>query len=551
LVLYESFINHISMKATDLFIKILENHWVETIYWVPGEENLDFLNSLKDSKIELILTRNEQTAVFMAATYGRFTGKLGVALATLGPGATNMVTGVAYATLGWMPVMVITWQKPIKKSKQWQFQIIDVVSMMKPITKYSTSIVSPDRIPYILNNAFRIAEEERPGAVAIELPEDIAGESVSEEVVITEELKIRRPQIDEKMLEILKTELEKAKKPITLIWAWANRKRISKYLTKFIEKYNIPFFSSQMWKWVVDERLSQYIWTAALTSGDYLHDIIDTADLILSVGYDAIEKPTTVVWTQGTKTIHINFYSTEIDPVYAPYLEVVWDIWNTFWQLDEIDVDNSSWDFDEMYKINWENRKKIEQNISLEDEHDYMMPRRLSKELREVLWDDDILTLDNGLYKVWLARNYPAYKPNTILLDNAFATMWAWVASAMEACRLNPDKQVVSVTWDGGLVMNLWDLETAVRLWIDLVIVILNNNSYGMIKWKQTWAWFENYWLDFWNPDFVKLAESFWAKWYKVENKEDFKTTIENALKEKWIKIIDLDFDYPIDGDIK
>ncbi|QFR39587.1 acetolactate synthase large subunit [Candidatus Gracilibacteria bacterium 28_42_T64] len=539
------------MKATDLFIKILENHGVETIYGVPGEENLDFLNSLKDSKIELILTRNEQTAVFMAATYGRFTGKLGVALATLGPGATNMVTGVAYATLGGMPVMVITGQKPIKKSKQGQFQIIDVVSMMKPITKYSTSIVSPDRIPYILNNAFRIAEEERPGAVAIELPEDIAGESVSEEVVITEELKIRRPQIDEKMLEILKTELEKAKKPITLIGAGANRKRISKYLTKFIEKYNIPFFSSQMGKGVVDERLSQYIGTAALTSGDYLHDIIDTADLILSVGYDAIEKPTTVVGTQGTKTIHINFYSTEIDPVYAPYLEVVGDIGNTFWQLDEIDVDNSSWDFDEMYKINGENRKKIEQNISLEDEHDYMMPRRLSKELREVLGDDDILTLDNGLYKVWLARNYPAYKPNTILLDNAFATMGAGVASAMEACRLNPDKQVVSVTGDGGLVMNLGDLETAVRLGIDLVIVILNNNSYGMIKWKQTGAGFENYGLDFGNPDFVKLAESFGAKGYKVENKEDFKTTIENALKEKGIKIIDLDFDYPIDGDIK
>jgi len=539
------------MKATDLFIKMLENHWVETIYWVPGEENLDFLNSLKDSKIELVLTRNEQTAVFMAATYGRFTWKLGVALATLWPWATNMVTGIAYATLWGMPVMVITGQKPIKKSKQWQFQIIDVVSMMKPITKYSTSIVSPDRIPYILNNAFRIAEEERPGAVAIELPEDIAGELVSEEVVITEELKIRRPQIDEKMLDILKTELEKARKPIILIWAWANRKRISKYLTKFIEKHNIPFFSSQMWKWVVDERLSQYIWTAALTSGDYLHDIIDTADLIISVGYDAIEKPTTVVWTQGTKTIHINFYSTEIDPVYAPYLEVVWDIWNTFWQLDEIDIDSSSWDFDEMYKRNWENRKIIEKNIKLEEEYIYMMPRRLSKELRGVLWGDDILALDNWLYKVWLARNYPAYKPNTILLDNAFATMWAWVSSAMEACRLNPDKKVVCVTWDGWLVMNLWDLETAVRLWIDLVIVVLNNSSYGMIKWKQAWAWFDDYGLDFWNPNFVKLAESFWAKWYKVERKEDFKPTIENAFKERWIKIIDLDFDYPADGEIK
>lgn len=543
--------NYKNMKASDLFVKVLENHGVDTIYWVPGEENLDFLESLKHSKIQLILTRNEQTAVFMAANYGRFTGKIGVALATLWPGATNMVTWVAYATLGGMPVMVITGQKPIKKSKQWQFQIIDVISMMKPITKYAASIVSPSRIPYVLNNAIKLAEEERPWAVAIELPEDIATELVDEDIIMREKEVIRRPQIDEKMLLRLKKELEAARSPIILVWAWANRKRISKYLTKFIQKYNIPFFTSQMWKGVVDERLSQFIGTAALTSNDYLHNAIDKSDLILSVWYDPIEKPTKVLWTSGTKTIHINFYPTDFDAVYDPYLEVIWDIGNTFWQLtDQIEIKSDEWNFDEIYSITQENNKKIAENISLEDDFNYMMPRRLTRELRESLWEEDILALDNGLYKVWIARNYKAYHPNTLLLDNALATMWAGLSSAMEAKRINPDKKVVCVTGDWGLVMNLWDLETAVRMQLDLVIVILNNNSYGMIKWKQAGAWFWDYGLDFGNPDFVKLADSFWATGYKVEKKENFQPTLEKALQAKGVNIIDLDFDYPRDGKI-
>ncbi len=236
------------MKTSDLFVQILEKQGVEVIYGVPGEENLDLVDSLRKSgKIELILTRNEQTAVFMAATYGRLTGKTGVALATLGPGATNMVTGVAYAQLGGFPIMVITGQKPIKKSKQGLFQIIDVVGMMKPITKFATSVVTGARLPYILENAFRIAESERPGAVHIELPEDIAAEEI-EPIEMINYAKIRRPIIDEKAITELQKALEQAKRPMILIGAGANRKRISKYLTVFIEKYHIPFFASQMGK---------------------------------------------------------------------------------------------------------------------------------------------------------------------------------------------------------------------------------------------------------------------------------------------------------------
>lgn len=535
------------MKASDLFIKSLETEWVEYIYWVPGEENLDMLESIRNSNIKLILTRNEQTAVFMAATYGRTTGKTGVAIATLWPWATNMVTWVAYAQLWGMPVLIITGQKPIKKSKQGQFQIIDVVSMMKPITKSAKTIISWAAIPAMVRNAFKLAEAEKPGAVHLELPEDIAAEEVEEEYTPIEAIKIRRPIIDDKSIEILKVELEKAKSPIILIWSGANRKRITKYLTKFIEKNNIPFFCSQMWKWVVDERLDQYLWTAALTENDYVHDAIHKSDLILLIWYDVVEKPTSIIWKDGIETIHINFSDAILDNVYLPSLEIVWDIANIARELTKIDFSKSSWDFSEIYKINKENKEKISENLLLEDATNIMFPRKLSLDLRETLGENDILTLDNWLYKVWIARNYPAYKPNTLLLDNALATMWAWLPSAMAAKMINPEENVVCVTWDGWLVMNLWDLETAVRLNLDITIVILNNSSYWMIKWKQKWAWFGDYGLDFGNPDFIKLAESFWAKWYSVNDKKDFKATLEKTLKEKWIKIIDLAFDYPLD----
>lgn len=540
------------MRASDLFVKILENKWVEAVYGVPGEENLDLLDSLSKSSIKLILTRNEQTAVFMAATYGRFTGKTWVAIATLWPWATNMMTGVAYAQLWGMPLMVITGQKPQNHSKQGAFQIIDVVGMMKPVTKFSTVIPSWERIPYILENAFRIAEDEKPGAVHIELAEDIAGEDVPEKYSIVDlgTKKIRRPVVDYKWIPELITEIEKAKTPIILVGSGANRKRITKYLTKFVEKYNIPYFTSQMGKGVIPGWHPNCLGTAALTKGDYIHDAIAESDLILSVGYDNAEKPTDILGINGIPVININFIKSDFDYVYSPYLDIIGDIGNVFWHLCEDEINTSNWDFDKIYEINARNKKQIEANLSLEEDIPYMMPRKLAKDLRETLRDEDVLALDNGLYKVWLARNYPARQPNTVLLDNALATMWAWYASAMEAKRLKPDSHVVCVTGDGWLVMNLGDLETIVRLELDLVIVVLNNSSYGMIKWKQEDAGFWDYGLDFWNPDFVKLAESFGARGCKVEKKEDFQPMLKKSLQQKWLTIIDLDFDYPRDGKI-
>lgn len=440
----------------------------------------------------------------MAANYGRLTGKTGVALATLGPGATNMMTGVAYAQLGGMPLLVITGQKPIRHSKQGKFQVIDVVAMMKPITKYAASIVDGVRIPSMIAHALATAEEERPGAVHLELAEDIAGFLVDDSAKPIIHEKIRRAVPDEKSLKNLIHVLENSKRPMILVGAGANRKRISKYLTQFIEKYNIPFFTSQMGKGVVDERLPQYIGTAALTSGDYLHEAIDQADLILAIGHDTIEKPTNIIESflpdkggaegggfqipptplsqGGTKLVHINFFPAEFDSLYQPDLQIIGDIGNTMRQLCEATIDSSQRDFEQIFTLAKKAKEKVYAPVISKD---IMGPQQLIADIRSTMGAEDIVTLDNGLYKVWFARNYPCYDPNTLLLDNALATMGAGYSTGMMAKILYPSSQVVTVTGDGGLVMNLGDLETAVRLGIDLTIIVLNDNAYGMIKRKQ------------------------------------------------------------------
>ncbi len=532
-------------KTSDLFVRCLENHWVEYVFGVPWEENLDLLESLRTSTIQVIVTRNEQTAVFMAATYGRFTGKTWVALATLGPWATNMMTGVAYAQLGWMPVLVITWQKPIKHSKQWKFQVIDVVGMMKPITKFSSVIVDGARVPSLLAHCFASAEDEKPWAVHLELPEDIAWEMIEDSYAPITFDKIRRPVPDEKSIQQVIEKLEKAKHPMLLVWAWANRKRISKYLTAFIEKHNMPFFTSQMGKWVIDERLPQYIWTAALTSNDHLHTSIEQADLILAIGHDIIEKPTNIIHDWATQLVHINFSEAEFDELYKPSIQVIGDIWNTMRQLSNADIDSSWWNFDTIYDLAKKAQETLHRFAKQHYNSDIMMPWRLIYEVREVLGEKDIVALDNGLYKVRFARNYYCYHPNTLILDNALATMWAWYSSWMMAKILHPDDRVICVVWDGGFVMNLWDVETAVRLKLDLTIIVLNDSAYGMIKWKQINHDYTDFALDLTNPDFVKLAEAFGAKGYLLDDPTSFKEKISSIIDQPWVKIVEVPFWYP------
>lgn len=518
----------ISMKASDVFIKALENEGVHYIFGIPGEETLDLLESIRKSKkIKFVLTRHEQAAGFMAATVGRLTGNPGVCLSTLGPGATNLVTAVAYSQLGAMPAIFITGQKGIKQNKQGNFQKIDVTNMMRPITKHAKTIVHSSSIAADVHNAFNLAKEERPGAVHLELPEDIAKEEVINPTFF-ETSNIRRPVAEEKAINQAVILINASKSPIILIGAGANRKRVSKTLTEFIEKTKIPFITTQMGKGVVDERHNQYLGTTSLSENDSVHKIIEKSDLIINIGHDIIEKPPFIIKPNDPKKIiHINFFSSLVNETYHPTLEVIGDIANAIWQINS--------------KItNFKNKKIIttkikETNTALS---------WVIKKIRNSLTDDSILVLDNGLYKLWVSRDYKCYSPNTLLLDNALATMGAGLPSAMAAKLLYPKKEVVVLTGDGGFMMNSQELETIKRLSIKLTIIIINNGSYHMIKWKQKLNKLNDFGLNFGNPDFTKYSNSYGFQGHKVDNKESFEKAFDNALNDKATNIIDLNIDY-------
>ena len=400
------------MKTSDLFVKALENEGVEYIFGIPGEENLDFLDSLQHSSIKLILTRHEQGAGFMAATYGRLTGKPGVCLATLGPGATNLVTPAAYAQLGGMPMLMITGQKPIKASKQGQFQIVDIVNMMRPITKFTKQVVHGNTISSTVREAFRLAMEERPGAVHIELPEDIAAEDADGHLFAV--APTRRPDADSHAIDSAIEMVKQAKMPLLLIGAGANRKRSSKALKAFIEKTGIPFFNTQMGKGVIDERHDAYLGTAALSDHDFLHCAIDRADLIINVGHDVIEKPPFFMRDDGPKVIHVNFSPAQIDAVYFPQLDVVGDIATSVDRLSDALNPQEHWDFSYFYRVKDEVKMRLSKYS--DDERFPLLPQSAVKVIRDELDEDGILTLDNGVYKVWFARNYPCYQNNSLLI---------------------------------------------------------------------------------------------------------------------------------------
>lgn len=529
------------MKASDLFVKALENEGVGYILGVPGEENLDLLESLRTSNIRLIPTRHEQTAGFMAATIGRLTGKPGVALSTLGPGATNFATAAAYATLGAMPMMMITGQKPIKTSKQGHFQIVDIVRMMQPITKFSKQLSNANVLAATVREAFRKSTEERPGAVHIELPEDVAAEDTDMTALFDVE-RTRRPVAEEKAIRHAVDMIQQAKHPLLLIGAAANRKLASKMLREFVDKTGIPFFTTQMGKGVVDERHERYVGCAALSGGDILHVAIDRADLIINVGHDVIEKPPFIMQRNGKRVIHVNFYGAEVDNIYFPQHEVIGDIANAVWQLKEATEPQAHWDFAPLLEV----KQVIDEHIARDAQFNAfpLVPQRIVADVRAALPEDGILALDNGMYKLWFARNYRAYAPNTLLLDNALATMGAGLPSAMAAKLIYPDRAVVAVCGDGGFMMNSQELETAVRLGLHIVVVILNDRGYQMIKWKQQAGGFGDFGLDFSNPDFVQYAESYGATGHRVEKTEDFARILAEALQEPAVHVIDLPIDY-------
>jgi len=528
-------------KASDLFIQCLEEEGVEYIFGVPGEENLDMLDSLSRSKsIKLILTRHEQGAGFMAATYGRHTGKTGVCMATLGPGATNLVTAAAYAQLGGMPILMVTGQKPIKKSKQGRFQILDVVDMMRPITKYTHQLASADNIPSRIREAFRLAEEEKPGATHLEFPEDVADEQ-TDSVPIKASL-ARRPSAEPKAVRAAVKSLENAKSPVLVIGAGANRKMTGRMLLQFIEKTGIPFITTQLGKGVIDETHPKFLGCAALSAGDFCHKAIEAADVIVNIGHDVIEKPPFFMKPGGTEVIHVSTRTAEVDPVYYPQIEVVGDIANAIWQMKEDIVPSGRWNFERMMKAR---AAEVEHTASMCDDSRFpIFPACLVKQVRAAMPSDGIICLDNGVYKIWFARNYPARQPNTVLLDNALATMGAGLPSAMASAMVYPDRKVMAICGDGGFMMNSQEMETAVRLKLNITVLILNDSSYGMIRWKQANMGFKDWGLEFGNPDFVKYAESYGAFGHRVESAEHLPKLLRHTLDTPGVHLIDCPVDY-------
>jgi acetolactate synthase I/II/III large subunit len=528
------------MKASDLFVRALEAEGVEYIFGIPGEENLDLLESLRTSSIKLVLTRHEQGAGFMAATYGRLTGRTGVCLATLGPGATNFVTAAAYAQLGAMPMLMITGQKPVKLSKQGHFQIVDIVDMMKPLTKYTKQIVSADNIPARVREAFRRAEEERPGATHLELPEDIADEE-SDAIVIPKS-HARRPVADDKSIAYACDAISNAKRPLLMCGAGSNRKTTSKMLREFVDKLGIPFFTTQMGKGVIDETHPLWLGNAALSAGDFVHRAIEKADCIINVGHDVIEKPPFFM-RQGHRTvIHVNYLGAEVDTVYFPQVEVIGDIGNSVWRLKQRIEPQSHWDFTYFDTV----REHLDRHLAegADDDRFPIYPQRLVADIRKVLGPQDILCLDNGMYKIWFARYYRCNQPNTMLLDNALATMGAGLPSGMAAKMVYPDRKVVALAGDGGFMMNSQEIETAVRLNLNMTMIVLRDNAYGMIKWKQANMNFPNFGMDMGNPDFVKYAESYGARGHRPASAAEFAPLLERTLQEPGFDLIEVPIDY-------
>jgi acetolactate synthase-1/2/3 large subunit len=528
-----------SIKASDLLVAALENEGVTHVFGVPGEENLDFVESLRTSSIQLVVTRHEQPAAFMAATYGRLTGRPGVCLSTLGPGALNLVTGAAYALLGGMPMILITGQKPILSSRQARFQIVDIVGTMRPLTKLSRQIVSAASIPAIVREAFRIAREERPGPVHLELPEDIARETTEHTALIPPH-EIPLPVAAEASLALAAQHILAAKRPLVMLGAGANRVALTEALSDFVKRTAIPFFNTQMGKGAVTGCSDLYIGTAALSERDYIHRMIDQSDLIIAIGHDTIEKPPFLMGP-NQHVLHIGFTPATVERVYHPDTEIIGDVGPGLRRLAELLQGRLTQDAaflalkDEV--IAHVADRAAESRFPL-------TPQRIVHDVRQAMPEDGIVSLDNGMYKIWFARNYRTHVANTLLLDNALATMGAGLPSAMMAAMLNPGKRVLAVCGDGGFMMNAQELETALRLKLDLVVLILEDNAYGMIRWKQAVDHFPDFGMTFKNPDFVQYAAAYGAGGRRVTDADGLAPALEAAFAEGGVQLVCVPVDY-------
>jgi acetolactate synthase I/II/III large subunit len=526
-------------KGSDLLVQALESEGVEYIFAIPGEENLDVLNSLRDSKIKLVVTRHEQAAGFMAATYGRLTGRAGVCLTTLGPGALNLTTSAAYADLGAMPMVMITGQKAIHTSRQARFQIVDIVATMRPLTKMATQIVSAQSIPTLVRDAFRVAQQERPGPVHLELPEDVASDYAEAGMVPAHAVEL--PVAPTVAIDRAAAMISAAKRPLVMLGAAASRPRLAEPLSTFVRRLGIPFFNTQMGKGAVNAGSNLYMGTAALSERDWIHEAVDQADLIISIGHDTVEKPPFIMTAKGPHVVHIGATPATVEQVYFPEAEVIGDVGASLAALAERlqgKLPNAA----ALLPLREKILAKLAERST--DDRFPLTPQRIVHDVREAVPSDGIVTLDNGMYKIWFARNYRTSVANTLLLDNALATMGAGLPSAISAALIYPDKKVLAVCGDGGFMMNSQEMETAVRLGVNITVVILEDNAYGMIRWKQEADHFADFGLKFGNPDFVAYAQAYGAKGTRVKSAEDLLPTLKAALDDKGVHLVVVPVDY-------
>jgi len=533
------------MKASDLFVKCLETEGIEYIFGVPGEENADFMISLAQSeKIRFILTRHEQAAAFMAGVYGRLTGNPAVCLGTLGPGATNLITGVADGNMDRSPMLVLTGQAASTRLHKESHQVMDVVAMFQPVTKWATTTRHPDNIPEMVRKAVRIARTEKPGACLLELPEDIASMDTSMDPMVPR--RFRRPVADDKIVNQAFSLLQQAKRPLILAGNGCIRKRASKQLRLFCEKTGIGVINTFMAKGAVDMDAAYCLYTIGLQAKDVITCALDAADLILVIGYDMVEyHPRLWNAEKNKKIIHIDFLPAEIDEYYHPEKEVVGDLAHTLWMLNE------RIDAMEGLSFNTQYQEAVRQEMTAEiaiykDDKTWgsIRPQKALWDVRQVMGPEDILLSDVGAHKMWIARHYQCHEPNTCLIPNGFCSMGFAMPGAIAASLVYPERKILAICGDAGFLMNLQEMETAKRLNSRIVVMVWEDNAYGLIEWKQDTQFGKHTDLSFGNPDWKLLAQSFGWNGYKVEKSSDLLGVLHQAFREHSPSLIVIPIDY-------
>ncbi len=540
------------MKASDLFVRCLEEEGVDFIFGVPGEENADFMMSLENSdKIRFILCRHEQAAAFMADVYGRLTGRAAVCLGTLGPGATNLVTGVADANMDRAPLICLTGQADSRRQHKESHQAMDVVAMFEPITKWATPIIHPDNIPEVVRKAFKLATIEKPGAVHIELAEDIAKLDTDAKPIPPKRL--RRPVTGDKIVDQAMAVLRDAKNPIILAGNGAIRKRASKQLRIFAEQTGIGVVNTFMGKGALPYTAPLCLFTVGLQAKDHAVLAMDKADVVITVGYDLVEYHPRLWNTpehckeqdqDHKKIIHLDFLPAEVDDNYRVEVEMVGDMAHTLWMLNErLRKEPLKFDLGHQHQV----RETMLADFAAHKDDETqrsIRPQKVLWDVREVMGPRDILLSDVGAHKMWIARYFQADEPNTVLISNGFCSMGFAMPGAMAASLIYPERKILAICGDAGFLMNVQDLETAKRLGMNIVVMVWEDKEYGLIAWKQETEFGHHTDLSFENPDFLKLADAFGIKGLRVDNAKDLKPALEEAFAAKGPALLSLPIDY-------